>query len=118
MAINLLTRFISNMTNTTITKPVNVKFRPYVRLEIPDEFQDVEEYVRIEINEDGEIEKTVGMKINDVEFEEVVGLELELGSESGVPETSGFDCPLDLEDYDACEDLWDLRIHGGFDVLE
>jgi hypothetical protein len=118
MAVNLLARFVSNMTNTTIAKPVNVRLRPYVRLEIPDEFQDVEEYVRIEIHDGGEIEETVGLKINEVEFDEIVGLEVELSSESGVPETTGFDCPLDLEDYDACEDLWDLGIHGGFDVLE
>lgn len=118
MAVNFLARFISNMTNTTITKPATVKLRPYVRLELPDDLQHVEEYLRIEINENAEIEETVGLKINEVEFDEVVGLEVELGSESGVPEITEFDCPLDLEDYDACEDLWDLGIHGGFDVLE
>jgi hypothetical protein len=88
MAANILARFISNMTKTTVPKPVHVELRPYVRLEIPDEFQAVAEYVRIEINEDGDIEETVGLRINELEFDVVLGLEVVLGPDSG------FDCSL------------------------
>jgi hypothetical protein len=61
--------------NATVP-PTEVHLHQYVRLEIPYEFQEIEEYVRIEINENGEIEETIGLKINALEFEEVVGLEV------------------------------------------
>jgi len=64
------------MTAMLPTKPNRVHLHRYFRLEIPSEFQEIEEYVRIEIKESGDVEETIGLKINELEIEEVVGLEL------------------------------------------
>jgi len=96
------------------TKPHHVHLHKYFRLEIPYEFQEMEEYVRIEIKAGGDIEETVGLKINELEIEEVVGLELE---ETDSAKMTGLECPLDMEDYDALEDFWDLEPKVYFDLL-
>jgi hypothetical protein len=89
----------------TTTLPTKVYFHQYFRLEIPGDFQEIEEYVRIEIKENGEIDETVGLKINELEFDEVVGLEIVF---SDFSEMAGLECPLDNEDYDALADFYDV----------
>ena len=105
------------MTTIPPTKPRHVHLHNYFRLEIPYEFQEMEEYVRIEINEDGDIEETIGLKINELEFEEVVGLDLLLVEESDFAKTTGFECPLDMEEYDSLEEFRDLESNVYVDLV-
>jgi hypothetical protein len=52
------------------------RFEKYFRVEVPEEVEEFEEYVRIGVSDSGEIEETVGLELADIEYDEVVGMEL------------------------------------------
>ena len=56
------------------------ELRKYFRQEVDPVASKLEPYYRIEVGENGELEEVCGLEINDLDFEEVVGMELvELG---------------------------------------
>ena len=52
------------------------RFEKYFRVEVPEEVEEFDEYVRVEVSDSGAIQETVGLELADTEFDEVVGMEL------------------------------------------
>ena len=86
-------------------KVPNFRFEKYFRVEVPEEVEEFEEYVRIEVSDSGEIEETVGLELADIEFDEVVGMELiQLPDTVELEEVVG----LEISNEDDWDDLSDL----------
>lgn len=68
--------------STAIANIISVKFQqfrlePYFRLEAElKDGEEFDEYVRLEIDENGEVDEVIGLEVNGYEWNEVVGLDL------------------------------------------
>jgi hypothetical protein len=94
----------------------NFELEKYFRLEVvpkpmDDDDDEFEEYFRLEINEEGELEEVIGLDFSayeddesDYEFDEVVGLNLRrLPDTFELEETVGLEIFEDEDDYDLCD---------------
>jgi len=73
-----------------------IRSNKYFRLTRKDpQFEDFPQYVRFDMTEEGEIEETVGLIIPEAQFEETVGLELEVVRKAVVEEVVGLEIVLD-----------------------
>jgi hypothetical protein len=93
----------------------NFELRRYFRLEVipkPTDVEEFEEYVRLELNEEGEIEEVIGLDFSasddesDYELDETVGLHFKrLPDTFELEETIGLKIYEDDDDYGDLSDL-------------
>jgi len=68
----------------------------YFRLTLKEaKFEDFPQYSRLEITESGELEETLGFVVPEIEFEETVGMEIEVVRKSVVEEVVGLEIIVD-----------------------
>jgi hypothetical protein len=78
----------------------NFRLEKYVRVEVPEEFEEFNEYVRIEVSDSGKIKETVGLELAELQLDEVIGMELVQR-----PDTVEFEEVVGLESSN--EEGWD-----------
>jgi hypothetical protein len=94
----------------------NFELQRYFRLEVvpkPTDDEEFEEYVRLEVNEEGEIEEVVGLDFSaseddgsDYELDETVGLNFKrLPDTFELEETIGLEIYKDVDDYGDLSEL-------------
>ena len=80
MMSNLVSSVFDTLTMTNYfrlecSKVENFRLEKYFRLEVA-ENEEFDEYVRLEVDNSGNVEETIGLDFDEIELEEVVGLEV------------------------------------------
>jgi hypothetical protein len=102
---NLITSVFDTVTMTNYFRlecfPVrDMSFDRYFRIEVDPEVEELEEYVRLEVDDYGNVEEVIGLEVSEVEWEEVVGMELKVVERTEFEEVVGLEINLGGEEND------------------
>jgi hypothetical protein len=110
MMSNLLLSVFDTLTMTNYfrlgcSKVENFRLEKYFRLEVAKDEEEFDEYVRLEVDDLGNVEETIGLGFDEIELEEVVGLEVvQLPDTAKLEEVVGVEISVE-KDYDEFSNL-------------